>query len=478
MTKPGKRKSPRISSVQNKRRDSTSHPEPDNVGSMIIPDVACSISAATTIQSNAPRSGKNNSFGSISCKTKVQGGKCNTVIRPTPEECEYAVTMLGKIHPDVLTSTSEIKNMRNAKQASASQQKHGSKQSVQDIKSEEDNNFQASSCGKQQTVMDGVISTMLSQNTTAANSTRAFANLKKAFPSWDTVADLETTEPIETAVRIAGLAKIRAQRILTICNTLKEERGGRVSLEYLRDYTSQQVKDELLRFPGLGVKTISCVLMFTLGREDEFPVDTHVLRWVFASSDWRYEVSVWIRITNYYPPRQPHMHVCSFCSAFLMMMMMMSSSSRTRISQQNKWVPSSFKRDEAYEYLNQIVPDHLKLDLHCLLVQHGRECHRCAARGKPQFPPKDGSKIKCPLANLSAIAAGDFTALKEEARKGIKIKFDPTPKVTIKLEKWNWANFKICSYSVFMWGIREGQGFMYDNSSWLPANKNKNSLKR
>ena len=273
MTKPGKRKSPRISSVESKRRDITSRPEPDNVGSMVIPDVACSISAATSIQPKAPRSG----ISSISCKTKVKGSKCDTVIRPTPEECEYAVTMLGKIHPEVLTSTTEIKNMRNANQASQSQQKHGSIQLV-DIKSEKDNNFQASSCGKQQTVMDGVVSTMLSQNTTAANSTRAFANLKKAFPDWDAVADLETTDPIETAVRIAGLAKIRAQRILTICRTLKEESGGTVSLEYLRDYTSQQVKDELLRFPGLGVKTISCVLMFTLGREDEFPVDTHVLR--------------------------------------------------------------------------------------------------------------------------------------------------------------------------------------------------------
>ena len=277
MTKPGKRKSSRIPSVQKKRRDVIKPPEPDNVNSMIIPDVACSSSAATSIQPTQPPDG---SSSSRSRKTKVQGGgKCSTVVRPTPEECEYAVTMLAKIHPDVLTSTAEIKNMRNAEQVS--QHLHPSrKQSAGYVKTEGDNNnnFQASSCGKQQTVMDGVVSTMLSQNTTAANSTRAFANLKKAFPDWDTVADLETTGPIETAVRIAGLAKIRAQRILTICKTIKEERGGTVSLEYLRDYTSQQVKDELLRFPGLGVKTISCVLMFTLGREDEFPVDTHVLR--------------------------------------------------------------------------------------------------------------------------------------------------------------------------------------------------------
>lgn len=31
------------------------------------------------------------------------------------------------------------------------------------------------------------------------------------------------------------------------------------------------------RFKGVGTKTVSCVLMFCLGRED-FPVDTHVWR--------------------------------------------------------------------------------------------------------------------------------------------------------------------------------------------------------
>lgn len=191
-----------------------------------------------------------------------------------PEECEYAVQTLGELHPGVLEATLEIKKSRKTKLKS-----DGSERPVI-VKSEDDggnDTFQTSSCGFRQTIMDGVVSTMLSQNTTAANSTRAFANLKKAFPDWNTVADLETTTPIETAVRVAGLAKIRAQRILTICKTLKKERGS-VTLEYLRDCTSQEIKDDLLRFPGLGIKTISCVLMFTLGREDEFPVDTHVLR--------------------------------------------------------------------------------------------------------------------------------------------------------------------------------------------------------
>ena len=36
------------------------------------------------------------------------------------------------------------------------------------------------------------------------------------------------------------------------------------------------------------------------------------------------------------------------------------------------WVPKSASRDAAYEHLNRRVPDACKLDLHVLLVEHGR----------------------------------------------------------------------------------------------------------
>ena len=68
-----------------------------------------------------------------------------------------------------------------------------------------------------------------------------------------------------------------------------------------------------------------------------------------------------------------------------------------RISKQLGWVPSSATRESAYEHLNKTIPPDLKLDLHCLLVCHGKHCHACAANGKPQFPPKDGTKLDCPL---------------------------------------------------------------------------------
>ncbi|KAG7349779.1 DNA-apurinic or apyrimidinic site lyase [Nitzschia inconspicua] len=273
--------------------------------------------------------------------------------RPTPEECAFAVVELGKLHPNVLENTNDIRN-----RAATSIPKGATDAASNATKPDRVSSFSANSCGAQSSVLDGVVATMLSQNTTSANSTRAFANLKALYQDWNQVAALVSLDKLIDAIRVAGLAQKRAQNIWNICKTLVEERGD-ASLEYLRDtpHTNAEIHAELLRFPGLGVKTVSCVLMFTLGRRNEFPVDTHV----------------------------------------------------HRISKQHSWIPSHFSRDDAYEYLNSVIPNEYKMDLHCLLVQHGRECHRCAARGKPQFPPKDGTKLACPMVHLNSIASGQYT---------------------------------------------------------------------
>jgi endonuclease-3 len=211
------------------------------------------------------------------------------------------------------------------------------------------------SCGFRSSITDSIVSTMLSQNTTDANSRSAYKSLKKAFPTWESVltssssgsvnGDGDDVDKLAAAIRVAGLAKTRAERIRAMLKTVKEERGE-PSLEYVRDMSDDAVKVELGRFKGLGPKTISCVLLFGLGRNTEFPVDTHVLR----------------------------------------------------ITKQMEWIPCHVTtREGAYEYLNQVVPNDIKLDFHCLLVTHGKHCHRCAANGKPQFPPKDGTRLDCPL---------------------------------------------------------------------------------
>ncbi len=58
----------------------------------------------------------------------------------------------------------------------------------------------------------GQVRTILSQNTTDTNSSRAFAGLKAAFPEWEAVR----TAPegaVEESVRCGGLADIKVARI-------------------------------------------------------------------------------------------------------------------------------------------------------------------------------------------------------------------------------------------------------------------------
>lgn len=244
-------------------------------------------------------------------------------IRPTPEECWYVMTELGKLHPEVLE--------RNRK---------GQSDAI-------------GVCAMDKTILDGVVGTILSQNTTSANSSRAFANLKAKFSTWERVEELPDPSQLEQVIRSAGLAKTKSERIYAMLKTIKEERGI-VSLEYLRDYSDANVKADLSRFKGMGPKTISCVMLFAM-RRPEFPVDTHV----------------------------------------------------HRICQQLGWTGrQASSREASYYHLNATVPSNMKRDLHCLLIEHGKQCHRCAARGKPQFPPKDGSKLNCPLVNVKQGASG------------------------------------------------------------------------
>ena len=124
-------------------------------------------------------------------------------------------------------------------------------------------------------MLDAVVKTILSQNTTNVNSSRAFSRLKAAFPTWEAVAAAEPAA-VQDAIRCGGLAASKTARIQAMLHTIREERGE-VSLEHLRSAPSAAIKAELSRFKGVGPKTISCVLLFELQRPD-FAVDTHIHR--------------------------------------------------------------------------------------------------------------------------------------------------------------------------------------------------------
>lgn len=120
-----------------------------------------------------------------------------------------------------------------------------------------------------------LVSTILSQNTNDLNRDRAFAALRAAFPTWEAVRDAPASAVIQ-AIRPAGLANQKGPRIQAVLRAITEERG-RLDLRFLRRLPPSQAADWLMRFKGVGRKTASIVLLFSLGLP-AFPVDTHIHR--------------------------------------------------------------------------------------------------------------------------------------------------------------------------------------------------------
>jgi endonuclease-3 len=123
--------------------------------------------------------------------------------------------------------------------------------------------------------IDQLVATILSQNTSDANSGEAFRRLRAELPTWDDVRRAPVGR-IERAIRTGGLAPTKARRIKRVLQIL-HQRSGRLSLEWLADAPLEEARAALADLPGVGPKTVGCVLMFGFNRP-VLPVDTHVHR--------------------------------------------------------------------------------------------------------------------------------------------------------------------------------------------------------
>lgn len=123
--------------------------------------------------------------------------------------------------------------------------------------------------------VDELVLTLLSQSTTDINSWRGFRALQERFLDWDAVADAPVAQ-VEAVIHPCGLSHQKAPRLQAILQRLREERGT-ITLDFLIDLPTKEALDYLMSFHGVGRKTASCVLLFSLGMP-AMPVDTHVLR--------------------------------------------------------------------------------------------------------------------------------------------------------------------------------------------------------
>jgi endonuclease-3 len=124
-------------------------------------------------------------------------------------------------------------------------------------------------------VLDELISTILSQNTNDINRDRAFQQLKTCFDSWEKVRDADPASVID-AIRSAGLANQKGPRIQKILGQITAERNS-LDLSFLMEMPDDEAWEWLSQFKGVGPKTASIVLLFSLGKA-AFPVDTHIHR--------------------------------------------------------------------------------------------------------------------------------------------------------------------------------------------------------
>ncbi|MBL8055526.1 MAG: endonuclease III [Anaerolineales bacterium] len=129
--------------------------------------------------------------------------------------------------------------------------------------------------GERLPAVDELVATILSQNTSDLNSGRAFALLRERFGTMAAVRDAPLADVIE-AIRPAGLANQKGPRIQAVLRAITAERGA-LDLKFLKQLPPAEARAWLTQFHGIGPKTASIVLLFSLGIP-AFPVDTHVHR--------------------------------------------------------------------------------------------------------------------------------------------------------------------------------------------------------
>jgi endonuclease-3 len=120
-----------------------------------------------------------------------------------------------------------------------------------------------------------LVQTILSQNTSDKNSWPAFERLVNTFPNWDEMAAAGVDKICE-AIKTGGLGAVKARYIKQALQEIRKRQGA-FNLDFLKNLSVDEAREWLMQLPGVGMKTASVVLLFSLGMP-AMPVDTHVFR--------------------------------------------------------------------------------------------------------------------------------------------------------------------------------------------------------
>jgi len=131
------------------------------------------------------------------------------------------------------------------------------------------------SARRKKNLLDVLIAVKLSQNTTDRTSHKAYLNLKRRFGKWEDLINAPLQE-IKKEIKVCGMAETKSRDIKAMLREMKKN-YGKLTLNHLRRLSDEDIYEELLRYKGIGTKTIACLIAFGLERP-AFPVDTHVHR--------------------------------------------------------------------------------------------------------------------------------------------------------------------------------------------------------
>jgi endonuclease III len=282
---------------------------------------------------------------------------------PTPEACEEVHRILTELH-------GEVKQPEIMPAAS----------------------LEIAGCGEVPCVLDALLRTLISGNTTMALADAAIKNLAQHYGlrqegtgagsiNWDKVR-LSSHQELIQVIKVAGNGPKRSHHIKQILDMVYQENVERakmqaspgkttqnlLSLDHMHGMTKDEAMAKFVSYPGIGIKTAACVALFCL-RMPCFAVDTHVHK---------------------------------FCRWL-------------------GWVPEKADPDNCFRHGDFMVPDHLKYGLHQLFIRHGQLCFKCRKATKPGT--KDWNEAPdCPLEHLLDRSKDEAGASKPKARQTRKVK--------------------------------------------------------
>mmetsp|Transcript_117218 Transcript_117218/g.250486 ORF Transcript_117218/g.250486 Transcript_117218/m.250486 type:complete len:305 (-) Transcript_117218:75-989(-) len=219
--------------------------------------------------------------------------------------------------------------------------------------------------GRRREILDTVVGTILSQNTTNTNSHRAFQQLVSAFGTWDAVR-VAKPAAVAAAIKCGGLAPKKTKWIQHILSTVFKERG-RTSMDYLRKESKEAVHAELERFTGIGKKTSAIINLFDVGHPD-MAVDTHVFRYALQLG---------------WAPSEAE------------------RAAHNKTASGGRWPVVT--RDSVYAHLDATFPDKLKYSMHLILTDtEGGLPVVCGARNELAFNGQTVTVDGTPLKSVAA----------------------------------------------------------------------------